>query len=82
MPMTATAELEMHLSFSIVNGGAAVQLHCDVEGLDALIAKLQEARSTGHLHLRSFANGGTLLNDHDPWGDAAIGEVIVSTGGD
>lgn len=69
----------MHLSFMIVGDGKSIQLHCDGDGLDALISKLEEARTIGHLHMRSLGCGGNLLNDHDPWGNAAIGEVIVTT---
>jgi len=69
----------MHLSFTIVNGGTSIQLYCDDDGLDALISKLQQARTIGHLHLCSPGCGGNLLNDHDPWGGSALGEVIVTT---
>lgn len=72
----------MHLSFTIGRDGKSVQLYCDGNGLDALISKLQEARTTGHLHLRSPGCGGNLLSDRDPWGNAAVGEVIVTTSGD
>jgi hypothetical protein len=30
--------------------------------------------SSGHLHLRSTANGGNELDDANPWGKAAVGK--------
>jgi hypothetical protein len=72
----------MTLSFTLTDQGKAIQINCDNDGLDALIAALQEARAAGHLHLRSPGNGGRLLDEQDPWGNPAIGEVIVTLGGD
>jgi hypothetical protein len=71
----------MHVSFALVHDGTALQIHCDEEGLNALIAKLQEALHAGHLHLRASADGKGLLDDRDPWGVPAIGEVIITTEG-
>jgi len=71
----------MSLSFTLTNQGKAIQIHCDDDGLVALIAALQEARAAGHLHLCSPGNGGRLLDARDPWGNPAIGEVIVTFGG-
>lgn len=69
---------DTHLSFTSVADGAAIQVYCDEEGLNGLIANLEE-REAGHVHLRSPSNGGTVLNDQTPWGNEAIGEVVITT---
>ena len=78
----AFSKRSMALSITIENQGRSIQVHCDEAGLDALIAALQGARTAGHLHVRSPANGGKVLDDQDPWGNPAIGELIVTLGGD
>jgi hypothetical protein len=70
------------LSFELSNEGRAIQISCDSKGLAALIAALEEVRSSGHLHLRAPSNGGRELSKKNPWGKDAIGEVIITTGGD
>jgi hypothetical protein len=70
------------LSFEMVNDGKAIQILCDSEGLDTLIGALDRVRTSGHLHLRTPSNGGRELSEKTPWGDDAIGEVIITTGGD
>jgi hypothetical protein len=50
--------------------------------LATLIKALEEVRSSGHLHLLTPANGGHELNETNPFGEPAIGEVIITTGGD
>jgi hypothetical protein len=71
------------LSFELANMGRAIQILADDEGLATLIAALQKVRSgAGHLHLRSPSCGGRELSDKNPWGDDAIGEVIITSGGD
>jgi hypothetical protein len=70
------------LSFELSNEGRAIQISCDSEGLATLIAALEKVRSSGHLHLRTPSNGGRELSEKNPWGKDAIGEVIITTGGD
>jgi hypothetical protein len=70
------------LSFEIVNDGKAIQICCDREGLETLVQALERARQLGHLHLRAPSAGGRALNDQTPSGDRAIGEVVITTGGD
>jgi hypothetical protein len=66
------------LSFEIIESGKAIQIYADDDGLLLLRTALERVMSAGHLHLRSSANGGTELNDANPWGQTAIGEVIIS----
>jgi hypothetical protein len=71
------------LSFQVIDAGRAIQVHCDAQGLATLISSLEKLRTAaGHIHLRSGANGGSEPNETTPCDDEAIGEVIVSTGGD
>ena len=70
------------LSFELANEGRAIQIHCDKEGLATLTTALERVRTSGHLHLRTPANGGRELSEKNPWGKEAIGEVIITTGGD
>jgi hypothetical protein len=66
------------LSFEIIQSGKTIQIYADTDGLLILRKALERVTSAGHLHLRSSANGGKELNDANPWGQAAIGEVIIS----
>jgi hypothetical protein len=66
------------LSFEIIESGKAIQIYADDDGLLLLRKALERVTSAGHLHLRSIANGGKELDDANPWGQAAIGEVIIS----
>jgi hypothetical protein len=66
------------LSFEIVESGKAIQIYADDDGLLLLRKALERVTSAGHLHLRSRANGGNELNDANPWGQVAVGEVIIS----
>jgi hypothetical protein len=70
------------LSFKLVNEGRAIQVSCDKKGLDTLMKALERVRTSGHLHLRSPGCGGRELSEKTPWGEDAIGEVIITTGGD
>jgi hypothetical protein len=72
------------LSFEITNSGKAIQIDCDREGLQALISVLEEfkTKEVGHVHLRAPSAGGRSLSDKTPWGKEAVGEVIISLGGD
>ena len=70
------------LSFEIMNDGKAIQICCDGEGLETLIQALARVRQLGHLHLRAPSAGGRALNDQTPFGDRAIAEVTITTGGD
>jgi hypothetical protein len=66
------------LSFEIIESGKAIQIYADGDGLLLLRNALERVTQCGHLHLRSPPNGGNDLNDANPWGQAAIGEVIIS----
>ncbi len=66
------------LSFEVIESGKAIQICADDEGLSLLRKALEQVTSSGHLHLRSVANGGNELSDANPWGRAAIGEVIIT----
>jgi hypothetical protein len=66
------------LSFELIESGKAIQIFADDEGLSLLRKALEQVTSSGHLHLRSIANGGNELNDANPWGKAAIGEVVIT----
>jgi len=69
------------LSFTIENNGNTIQMHCDKAGIDKLIAKLQRLKEVGHLHLWGPEQGG-ILSDTDPFGQPAITDVSMTTGGD
>jgi len=73
------------LSFEIKDSGKSIQVDCDSVGLEALIGiltKYREAGGKGHLHLCAPSAGGNLLSDKTPWGKDAVGELIISMGGD
>jgi len=71
------------LSFEIINSGRSIQIDCDRQGLEILIGALEKLRSTAsHIHLRTPSNGGHELSEQTPWGKEAIGEVIITTGGE
>jgi hypothetical protein len=70
------------LSFELANEGRAIQIYCDSEGLATLAKALEQVRSSGHLRLLTAANGGRELSEKNPGADDAIGEVIITTGGD
>jgi hypothetical protein len=71
------------LSFQYVEKYNAVQVYCDEEGLQTLIAALDDVRSSGgHLHLRAPSGGGHDLSDETPFGEKAVGELIITIGGD
>lgn len=72
------------LSFKIVQSGnaVAIQVHMDEQGLERLIHKIDSARRHGHMHLCTPSNGGNELDDRTPFGDEAIGEVIIDWEGD
>jgi hypothetical protein len=69
---------QMMLSFEVIESGKAIQICADDEGLRVLRKALERVTSAGHLHLRTIANGGNELNDANPWGQAAVGEVIIT----
>jgi hypothetical protein len=72
------------LSFEIIpqSTSPAIQIHCDEAGVALLIEALERLRERGHVHLRTPSNGGRELSETNPFGQPAIGEVIVSLGGD
>lgn len=66
------------LSFEVTNSGRTIQIMIDREGLAILYRNLEALKTSGHVHLRC----PTELNDVTPSGHEAIGEVIITTGGD
>lgn len=67
------------LSFSVSNLGHEIQIHCDEGGAKILIDALSKIRPTGgHVHLRTPANGGHALDEKTPFGEGAVGEVIIT----
>ncbi len=66
------------LSFELIETGNAIQIFADGEGLFLLQTALEKVKTSGHVHLRTTANGGKELNDANPWGKATIGEVIIT----
>jgi hypothetical protein len=68
------------LSFEVIESGKAIQIYADDNGLSVLRKALDRVVTSGHIHLLSIASGGKELDDSNPWGKAAIGEVIISTG--
>jgi len=66
------------LSFELTESGKTIQICADDDGLALLRKALERVTGSGHLHLRTVANGGKELNDTNPWGQAAIGEVIIT----
>lgn len=72
----------MHLSFEIVNSGAAIQIYCDQAGLEKLLDTIKLAKQTGHTHIRASADKNSILSLKTPWDKDAVAEVIITTGGD
>jgi hypothetical protein len=68
------------LSFRIEESGKTIEIDCDAQGMAKLmgaLAKLVGERAS-HVHLRAPSNGGKELSQETPYGDPAIGEVIIS----
>jgi hypothetical protein len=71
------------LSFQVQNSGRTVQIHCDDDGICHLINALTKLRGSGsHIHLWAPSCGGRDLADTTPFGETAVGEVIINHGGD
>jgi hypothetical protein len=73
------------LSFQVVREGQTIQIYCDDQGIDALIAVLTELRGSGsHVHIWAQSAGGknAILNEADPFGNAAVKDVSITHGGD
>ncbi len=70
------------LSFQYLPEREAIQIHADEAGLATLIDALERVREIGHLHLWAPSLGGTALSDLSPFGEPAIAEVSITTGGD
>lgn len=71
------------LSFQIVNNAKAIRIYCDDEGIDRLVAALLRLRgSPDHIHLLGPSAGGRALSDKCPFGEEAVSEVIITSGGD
>lgn len=61
----------------------AIQIGLDDAGIDLLIETLNSLRGTGsHRHLCAPSAGGHELTDTTPFGEPAVGEVIITHGGD
>jgi hypothetical protein len=61
----------------------AIQIELDDAGIELLTEALNSLRGSGdHLHLKAPSAGGRELSDETPFGTTAIGEVIISHGGD
>jgi hypothetical protein len=71
------------LSFNLAAEGKTVEISCDEEGMAKLIKALERVRADrDHIHIRTPANGGRDLDEKTPWGQEAIGEVILNWVGD
>jgi hypothetical protein len=67
------------LSFQVTNSGRAIQICSDDGGMTTLIGALEKIRLTaGHVHLLTPSNGGHELSEQTPWGEATIGEVVIT----
>jgi hypothetical protein len=72
------------LSFQVIREGRIIQICCDDQGVDALIAVLKKLRGSGsHVHLLAHSTGqkNATLSDTDPFGEEVIKEVIITHGG-
>jgi hypothetical protein len=69
------------LSFTIEREGRTIQVNANIAGIDKLIDALQNLKVQGHLHLWDSSTGG-ILSDKDPWGNIAVTDVSMTTGGD
>lgn len=73
------------LSFQVIREGRVIQIYCDDQGIDALIAVLTQLRGSGsHDHIWAQSAGGknAILNEENPFGEEVIKEVIITHGGD
>jgi hypothetical protein len=71
------------LSFQIIRQYGAVQISCDDDGIDKLVAALRALRGSGsHVHLYAPSMGGNVLDDRGPFDEASVPEVIITHGGD
>jgi len=67
------------LSFKLADSGKTIQIDCDEQGARVFLDALAKVRSQGgHLHLCTPSNGGHELSETTPFGEAAIGEVVIS----
>jgi hypothetical protein len=72
-------------SFQVIREGRIIQICCDDQGIDALIAALEKLRGSGsYVHLLAHSTGqkNAILCDTDPFGGEVIKEVIITHGGD
>ncbi|WP_284268567.1 hypothetical protein [Bradyrhizobium iriomotense] len=71
------------LSFQIKNENRTIEISCDNAGISQLVEVLTRLRGSGnHVHLLTPSCGGSQLSEKTPYGENAIGEVIISHGGD
>ena len=62
------------LSFELIESGKTIQICADDEGLALLRNALERVTSSGHLHLRTIANGGNELNDKNLGDEPRLGK--------
>lgn len=71
------------LSFELTEEGRTILIHCDEEGMAALIKALERLRAQGdHVQVLTPSNGGHVLSEHSPSGKDVIREVIIEWEGD
>ncbi|WP_442755790.1 hypothetical protein ACNHKD_03785 [Methylocystis sp. JAN1] len=55
-----------------------IKIALDSIGLEQFITILRQLeKRRGHMHLLTPSNGGHELDEKTPWGNKAIGEVII-----
>ena len=71
------------LSFRVINKGNGIQVDCDEHGMATLLEAFKKIQPAGgHIHLCTPANCGKELDEKSPWGEDAVGEVIITWVGD
>ena len=72
------------LCFKIVGSDDArtIQVYVDEDGLRMLVERINDSRKHGHVHLLTAENGGRELHSVTPFGEEAVGEVIIDWEGD
>jgi hypothetical protein len=66
------------LSFKL-SSPETIQIDCDEQGVRVLLEVLAKVREHGgHVHLCTPSNGGHELSETTPFGETAIGEVVIS----
>jgi hypothetical protein len=78
---------EIMLSFELAQHPGCkqhIQIYCDNDGLTSLIETLVKFQQSGdsHIPLCAPSAGGKMLSDKTPFGNEAIGEIVITIGGD